>query len=77
MFERIGSLRMADSTRAEVDDAVTEHDLRQLAERPEVKTLQCSAPTVKAPRSQLITGFQLATVWPTISFATLRRWRPA
>ena len=44
MFERIGSLRMADSTRAEFDDSVTEHDLRQLAERPKVKTLQCSAP---------------------------------
>jgi hypothetical protein len=44
MVERIGSLRMADSTRAEFDDSVAENDLRQLAELPEVKTLQCSAP---------------------------------
>ena len=44
MFERIGSLRMADATRAEFDDSVTERDLRQLAGLPKVKTLQCSAP---------------------------------
>ena len=44
MFERIGSLRMADSTRAEFDDSVTEHDPRHLARLPQVRTLQCSAP---------------------------------
>ena len=38
MLERIGSLRMADSTRAEFDDSVTEHDLEHLAELPKVKT---------------------------------------
>lgn len=35
---------MADSTRAEFDDSVTERDLRDLAELPKIKTLQCSAP---------------------------------
>jgi hypothetical protein len=44
MFERIGSLRMADSTRAEFDDSVTENDLQHLSELPKVGTLQCSAP---------------------------------
>jgi hypothetical protein len=44
MFERIGSIRMADSTRAEFDDEVKEDDLRKLAGRPEAKVLQCSAP---------------------------------
>ena len=53
MFERIGSLRMADSTRAEFDDSVTEHDLAHLAELPKVKTLQCSAPVTDAVWSLL------------------------
>jgi hypothetical protein len=44
MFERIGTLRMADSTRAEFDDSVTENDLQHLSELPKVRTLQCSAP---------------------------------
>ena len=53
MFERIGSLRMSDSTRAEFDDSVTEHDLRHLAEVLEVKTLQCSAPVKDSVWSRL------------------------
>lgn len=57
MFERIGSLRMADSTRAEFDDSVTEHDLHHLAELPKVKTLQCSAPVKDSVWSLLNESF--------------------
>ena len=57
MFERIGSLRMADSTRAEFDDSVTENDLRHLAELFEVKTLQCSAPVKDSVWSRLNESF--------------------
>jgi hypothetical protein len=41
---RIGSIRMADSTRAEFDDSAASEDLRKLAEYPQVKVLQCSSP---------------------------------
>lgn len=44
MFERIGSLRMADWTRAEFDDSVTKNDLQHLSDLPKVRTLQCSGP---------------------------------
>jgi hypothetical protein len=44
MFERLGSLRLADTSRAEFDDAVAEGDLEQLAGLSTVKTLQCSGP---------------------------------
>jgi hypothetical protein len=57
MLERIGSLRMADSTRAEFDDSVTEHDLEHLAELPKVKTLQCSAPVKDSVWSLLNASF--------------------
>jgi hypothetical protein len=57
MFERIGSLRMADSTRAEFDDSVTEHDLRHLAALPKIKTLQCSGPVKDAVWSLLNESF--------------------
>ena len=57
MFERIGSLQMADSTRAEFDDAVTENDLRNLVELPGVKTLQCSAPVKDSVWSRLNDSF--------------------
>jgi hypothetical protein len=57
MLERIGSLRMADSTRAEFDDSVTEHDLEHLAELPKVKTLQCSAPVKDSVWSLLNSSF--------------------
>ena len=35
---------MADATRAEFNDSVTEHDLRHLAGLPQLTTLQCSVP---------------------------------
>ena len=57
MLERIGSLRMADSTRAEFDDSVTEHDLENLAELPKVETLQCSAPVKDSVWSLLNASF--------------------
>jgi hypothetical protein len=57
MFERIGSLRMADSTRAEFDDSVTEHDLAHLAELSTVRTLQCSAPVKDSVWSLLNDSF--------------------
>ena len=44
MSERLGSLRLVDSTRAEFDDTVTEDDVQQLAGRSSFTTLQCSAP---------------------------------
>ena len=57
MLDRIGTLRMADSTRAEFDDSVTEHDLAHLAELPRVKTLQCSAPVKDSVWSLLHDSF--------------------
>ena len=44
MFERLGSIHMADATRAEFDGAVVEWDLRELAGRPRVNVLQCAVP---------------------------------
>lgn len=57
MVERIGSLRMADSTRAEFDNSVTENGLRQIAELPQIKTLQCSAPVKDSVWSLLNSSF--------------------
>lgn len=57
MLERVGSLRMADPTRAEFDDSVTESDLRHLLELPKVRTLQCSAPVRGAVWSMLNESF--------------------
>jgi hypothetical protein len=50
---RIGSLTFADATRASFDAAVTEHDLRQLAALPAVRTLQTAAPVPGAVWSLL------------------------
>src|SRR5215471_7908623 len=48
LFQRLGSLRLGDPSRAEFDGAVSESDLQQLAGLSTVKTLQCSSP-VKDP----------------------------
>jgi hypothetical protein len=48
MFERLGSLRLADTSRAEFDGNVAEADIEQLARMSTIKTLQCSSP-VKDP----------------------------
>ena len=50
----MAAIRLSDTTRAEFEDGVSARDLDQLAARPTVKTLQCSAP-VKAP------------VWPLLN----------
>jgi hypothetical protein len=57
MFERIGSVVMADSTRAEFDDSVTEYDLHSLARLPDLKTLQCSEPVKDSVWSLLNESF--------------------
>jgi hypothetical protein len=41
---RIGSIRMADPTRAEFDDSVSVDDLHELTKQPRLRILQCSAP---------------------------------
>src|SRR5215207_2672299 len=51
------SVRMADPTRAEFDDSVTENDLQQLSELAAVKTLQCSAPVKDSAWSRLNDSF--------------------
>jgi len=53
----MASVRMADSTRAEFNDAVTEPELRQLAGSPTIKTLQCSAPVTDSVWSLLDRAF--------------------
>ncbi len=57
MFERIGSVVMADSTRAEFDDSVNEDDLHSLARLPDLKTLQCSEPVKDSVWSLLNESF--------------------
>ncbi|HKS58199.1 MAG TPA: hypothetical protein VJS12_23080 [Steroidobacteraceae bacterium] len=57
MNARIGSLTFADPTRASFDAAVTEHELRQLAALPAVRTLQTAAPVPDAVWSLLNEGF--------------------
>lgn len=44
MIDRVGSIVMADVTRAEFGASVAERDLRALAANPRVRVLQCSAP---------------------------------
>jgi hypothetical protein len=41
---RIGSIRMADPTRAEFDDSTSMNDLRELSLQPRLRVLQCSCP---------------------------------
>lgn len=41
---RVGGIRMADATRAEFDDSTSMNDLRELAQQPRLRVLQCSAP---------------------------------
>ncbi len=43
-MKKIGSILLADSTRAEFGDSVTAEELRKLADYPEVKVLQCASP---------------------------------
>jgi hypothetical protein len=57
MSERLGSIQVVDPSRAQFDDAVTEADLRQLAERPGVKTLQSSSPVSDAVAALLNEAF--------------------
>jgi hypothetical protein len=40
----IGGIRMADAIRAEFDDSISMNDLRELAQQPRLRVLQCSAP---------------------------------
>ena len=57
MFERLGALRLVDATRAEFGDGISEDDLRQLAGRFTIKTLQCSAPVRDSVWSLLNNSF--------------------
>ncbi len=50
---RIGSIRMADVTRAEFDDSVSVDDLRELTKQPRLRILQCSAPVRDAVWSRV------------------------
>jgi hypothetical protein len=47
------SFRRVDVDRAEFSDTVTEEDLRKLAERPRITTLQCSSPVSEATWARL------------------------
>jgi hypothetical protein len=44
IVKKIGSILLADSTRAEFANSVTAEDLRQLAGHPQIKVLQCATP---------------------------------
>jgi hypothetical protein len=57
MFDRLGSLRLADASRAEFDDGLAEGDLAQLAGMSTLETLQCSSPVRDSIWSQLNTQF--------------------
>ena len=41
---RIGGIRMADATRAELNDSASADDFRELAKQPRLRVLQCSEP---------------------------------
>lgn len=43
-MRRMSGIRMADPTRAEFDDSTSVKDLREIANHPRLKVLQCSAP---------------------------------
>jgi len=45
---RIGSIWMADVTRAEFDESASEYDFRELTKQPRLTVLQCSAPVPDA-----------------------------
>ena len=57
MLDGVGSIGRPDRTRAEVNDAVNESDVRELADDYDLKVLQCSVPLSDSTWSLLNTCF--------------------